>query len=115
MGGDNFIDWRTRGKCASLSPVDYDAMFFPESGRSICKARKFCNTCPVIAQCLEAALANDDQGIWAGTNYEERQSILRFREQLRAPTAVETITSIDVGVVTPTRRKIVRRSNITFV
>ena len=94
-----YWDWRPKGLCKKLTHKQADKLFFPDSGRSINKAKAFCQGCPVSTECLEYALDNKLGGIWAGTNETERKRILRFRDKLS-------------GVVTP--RKIVERRNITF-
>lgn len=93
------MDWRLKGKCAKLTPPQYDKLFFPNSGRSINNAKKFCTNCPVEEECLEFALTNEVKGIWAGTSEKDRIGILRFRNQLS-------------GIVVA--KKIVARKNITF-
>lgn len=99
MDSTTYWDWRPKGNCASLKPAQTDKLFFPESGRSINKAKAFCKNCPVVTLCLEYALDNELSGIWAGTSGEERRQMLRFKRQLE-------------GVVTV--RKIVARRNISF-
>lgn len=96
---DTYWDWRPKGLCRKLSAQQADMLFFPNSGRSINKAKSFCQGCPVSTECLEHALDNRLPGIWAGTNDTERKRILKFRDKLR-------------GVVTP--RKIIERRNISF-
>lgn len=68
-------------------------MFFPSSGRVSNKAKSFCNNCPVLKECLEQALKNDDDGIRAGTTYRERLSMQRFHRGLSG-TASKTRTNI---------------------
>lgn len=94
------MDWRTSGKCANLKPESYDKLFFPEAGRSINKAKAFCNNCPVLKQCLEQALTNREQGIWAGTTEADRSKILAFRNQLNNRTFTEP--------------RVVKRTNFVF-
>lgn len=71
-------------------------MFFPATGKNQ-KAKAFCNNCPVITQCLQSALANDEYGIWAGTTEKERAQMKAFERALLPPTP-----------------KIVKRSHFTF-
>lgn len=71
--------WRERAACRGEEPE----LFFPvgASGpalRQIEQAKEVCRHCPVIAQCLAAALANgEDAGIWGGTTPEERRLMRR--------------------------------------
>lgn len=69
--------WRTRSACR-----DSDAdVFFPigSSGpavEQIDTARRICGACPVAQECLEFALAtNQEAGIWGGTTEEERRRL----------------------------------------
>lgn len=81
----------------SLDPKQFDKLFFPDSGRSIKKARTFCGDCPVRDDCLEFALDNDCVGVWAGTNYEERKGIINFRNMALtfAPVAAATVIRVE--------------------
>lgn len=80
------LDWQERGACRT---ADRDLFFVPngERGNSIAKnereaaAKAVCEFCPVKATCLEEALKDDLQGVWGGTNDEERRAIKREREQ----------------------------------
>ncbi|NEK86824.1 WhiB family transcriptional regulator [Blastococcus saxobsidens] len=61
--------------CAETDPE----AFFPEKGGSTRDAKRVCTGCPVRAQCLEFALANDERfGIWGGLSERERR---RLRQQ----------------------------------
>lgn len=65
-------------KCASLNPQQADALFFPGPGGKINKAKTFCETCPVIKQCLQDALKFKLDGFWAGTTFDERRLMKDF-------------------------------------
>lgn len=39
------------------------------------RAKRYCAGCPVRTECLSYALANDEQGIWAGTTERQRNSM----------------------------------------
>lgn len=75
--------WREQAACRGEQPE----LFFPvgTSGpalRQIEQAKEICRSCPVIAQCLAAALANgEDAGIWGGTTPEERRLMRRSPAQ----------------------------------
>lgn len=54
--------------------------WFPEQGVNGLAAKRACFSCPVVAQCLNWALANPqlaDFGIWGGTTRSERIAIRR--------------------------------------
>lgn len=64
--------WWERGACLD---ADSEA-FFPEKGGSTRPAKRICQTCPVIDECLEYALANDERfGIWGGKSERERRRL----------------------------------------
>lgn len=65
--------WMESAVCASADPEEW----FPEKGVSAHAAKKICATCPVIDECLQFALKNDEQGVWGGTSHRERRSLLR--------------------------------------
>jgi WhiB family redox-sensing transcriptional regulator len=69
-------------RLAHLFPVDSDPdIFFPvgSSGpavEQIDTARRICNACPVASECLEFALAtNQEAGIWGGLTEEDRRRL----------------------------------------
>ncbi len=66
--------WQERALCAQTDPE----AFFPEKGGSTREAKKICAQCPVRAECLEYALANDERfGIWGGLSERERRRLRR--------------------------------------
>jgi WhiB family transcriptional regulator, redox-sensing transcriptional regulator len=76
-GRDNH--WRARASCAS---VESD-LFFPigvtgPAVDQIAAAKAVCATCPVQSECLEFAIAtNQEYGVWGGTSEEERRALRR--------------------------------------
>jgi WhiB family redox-sensing transcriptional regulator len=80
--------WQRRAACRRPG-VDPDA-FYPDKGGSTRAAKRICNgdqdrrACPVRAQCLELALANDERfGVWGGLSERERRRL----RPARAPVA----------------------------
>lgn len=70
-------DWLERAKCAGHDPQ----RFFATKGRAE-GGLAICATCPVQAECLEFALANDQRyGIWGGTTECRRRRMLDRRTQ----------------------------------
>jgi WhiB family redox-sensing transcriptional regulator len=72
-------DWHADAVCATTDPD----LFFPAKGdhHTARKAREFCATCPVAAQCLEYALANEErEGIWSGLNGEQLKKLGKRRK-----------------------------------
>ena len=39
------------------------------------QAKKLCQTCPYITECLEWALTKNDPGVWGGTSENDRRKI----------------------------------------
>ena len=74
--------WRLDALCAETDPE----AFFPEKGGSTRDAKRVCSGCPVRAECLEFALANDERfGIWGGLSERERRRLrLQQRMELTA-------------------------------
>lgn len=56
-------------------------LWYPESGgesHALRQAKKYCEECPVRAECLAFALANNEEhGIWGGLTVRERQKLKR--------------------------------------
>jgi WhiB family redox-sensing transcriptional regulator len=70
-------DWRDSAACQDTDPD----LFFPvgTTGPAIDQieaAKSVCRQCAVQAECLEFALAtNQDSGVWGGTSEEERRKL----------------------------------------
>ena len=78
------LAWQDHALCAQVDPE----LWFPEKGGSTKDAKAVCRECPVRAECLEYALASQQEwGVWGGTNEHERQAILRAKK--RQPGAAE--------------------------
>jgi len=59
---------------ALCSQSDPEA-WFPETGPAV-GARRICDACPVRRQCLDHAIAaNEQHGIWGGLNEVERRAL----------------------------------------
>ena len=77
----NTEPWVEDGTCNQTDPE----AFFPERGGSNREAKRVCKACPVVAECLEYALRNDEPfGIWGGTSERERR---RMKQRQRAQAA----------------------------
>lgn len=78
--------WHAQAKCKGLPTK----LFYPARGevrmssdsylREEYPARKYCNACPVRAECLEAGL-QEVYGIWGGTSGRQRRR-MRLRRRL---------------------------------
>lgn len=69
--------WRDRSACRDSDPD----VFFPIGSTGMAleqieTARRICTACPVRDECLEFALAtNQEAGVWGGTTEEERRKL----------------------------------------
>jgi len=62
---------------AACKEADAD-LFFPEGKdkrEQEYKAKKICASCPIVTDCLQFAIDNDQLGIWGGTTEDERRHI----------------------------------------
>jgi len=63
--------WAEHGACKGKT-----ALFFPEPGdtKSAARAFEICATCPVLEQCREHVMTNEERyGIWGGMNGVRRR------------------------------------------
>lgn len=67
-----------RGSCSRTDPE----AFYPEGkGASTADAKRVCNRCPVIAECLQWALDTDEvHGVWGGLSQRQRTKLRRERD-----------------------------------
>ncbi|HET6794272.1 MAG TPA: WhiB family transcriptional regulator [Acidimicrobiales bacterium] len=70
-------DWRDIAACRDTDPD----LFFPVGTTGLAldqieSAKAVCRQCPSLDQCLEFALAtNQESGVWGGTSEEERRKL----------------------------------------
>lgn len=73
------LDWQQNALCQRASR-DRLRDFFPGKGSRHVAAKQVCAACPVTNECLEFALASDEQhGVWGGLNPRERARLARQR------------------------------------
>jgi WhiB family redox-sensing transcriptional regulator len=65
---DSLTAWMAEGSCRAYPP----AMFFPSDGVGVDRARRICETCPVLEHRIE-------HGVWGGCSERERRRILKRR------------------------------------
>lgn len=76
LGYTEATDWQESALCAQSDPDEW----FQEKGGSTKTAKSVCHDCPVKADCLEYALANDERfGVWGGLSAIERRRLVRAR------------------------------------
>ena len=65
-------DWMERALCAQVDPE----LFYPEIGGDARPARRICQACPVIDQCLQHSLDTEEEhGVWGGLTRTERRKL----------------------------------------
>ena len=70
-------DWQMDAACLEIDPD----LFFSENWHDVEKAKEFCTTCPVMAQCLQRAMEDDEQhGVWGGTSRPDRIRLRKLRK-----------------------------------
>ena len=64
--------WMASAACSRAGTADW----FPRKGRAPTTARAVCQSCPVRAECLAYAMADEDlAGVWGGTTERERKAM----------------------------------------
>jgi WhiB family transcriptional regulator, redox-sensing transcriptional regulator len=63
--------WMAQAACRGRPEVSW----FPLKGDTGAAAKAVCAGCPVRAECLAYALAEDLAGVWAGTSERERRAM----------------------------------------
>lgn len=72
------LSWMRDALCAQVDPE----LFFPDKSGSSTYAKKICNSCPVQRQCLQEALATEeDWGVWGGVSGRARRKFRKPREK----------------------------------
>ena len=72
------INWLDQAACLGKgSDLFYaDAIYTAENKKVIAKAKLFCKSCPVVADCLQYAINNDERfGVWGSFSAKERSTI----------------------------------------
>jgi len=68
------MTWVEQAACSEVGPGPWDSD--DETNNSYREARRVCRVCPVAAECLEWALANDERyGMWGGMTPAERRGL----------------------------------------
>lgn len=77
--------WRADATCAELGPDAAD-LFFSEELAEIAAAKRICAECPVLAPCLEGAIARAEPcGVWGGQLFENGRVLMQKRRRGRPP------------------------------
>ena len=66
--------WMDRAACRGMN----QRAFFPARTEATDETREVCAGCPVAGPCLSYAVAEDLEGVWAGTSKRERRAMRRW-------------------------------------
>lgn len=76
--------------CAQTDPelffpleTEYQVQNTATKYSNLAAAKKICAECPLVLQCLEYAVLNNEIGIWGGTTEHERKLLRRRRSYPR--------------------------------
>ncbi len=60
-----------------MTHAEWTGQFFPERGDGVAvrRAMSICHGCPVRDDCLHAALAGREPGVWGGTSGQQRRRL----------------------------------------
>ena len=74
---DNRIaNWPALARCRTEQVPS--SLFFSEDLGEIATAKRVCAACPVMAECLEQAIVNQEPfGVWGGLTEQERARVQR--------------------------------------
>jgi WhiB family transcriptional regulator, redox-sensing transcriptional regulator len=76
--------WRTHAVCATEAAST--ALFFSEDLGDIATAKRMCARCPVMAECLEEAIVNQEPwGVWGGQLFLNGRMLTVKRGRGRPP------------------------------
>ena len=77
--------WRDEALCRDGSAA-LTALFFSEQLDDIARAKQFCRACPVMTDCLEAALERREPwGVWGGELLANGKILAQKRNRGRPP------------------------------
>ena len=80
-------NWEDFAACKDL-PKEQKDDFFPEKAdghgkKQVNRARKICLDCPVVVECLHAALTTNEQyGVWGMTSPKQRRLLRKYNTTL---------------------------------
>ncbi|HPB44946.1 MAG: WhiB family transcriptional regulator [Microthrixaceae bacterium] len=77
--------WHLDAACAAATPGTA-RLFFSDDLSDIIAAKTICSTCPVISECLDTALARQEQwGVWGGQLIVAGKVVMTKRRRGRPP------------------------------
>lgn len=76
------LPWVAKAKCVDADPET----FYPDKGQPATAAKEVCAGCPVIEECLDYAMANNERfGVWGGLSEPERKKLRGGRRERARP------------------------------
>lgn len=82
FGMDKYnLEWMHHGKCSNDKTVHASQVtlkidpFYPDKINKGSHPERYCSGCPVIQQCLQHAIENDEDGVWGGTTAKGRRRL----------------------------------------
>lgn len=91
--------WRADAACGELSRNDA-ALFFSEVLSEVAAAKRICAECPVLAPCLEGAIARAEPcGVWGGQLFENGRVLMQKRRRGRPPKVARADDELPVVAV----------------
>jgi WhiB family redox-sensing transcriptional regulator len=76
---------RSLAACSTLTG-ELTKVFFSDELRDIARAKRICETCPVLAECLEGALIRHEPwGVWGGQLFLSGKVVMTKRPRGRPP------------------------------
>ena len=76
---------RTLAACSTLTG-ELTGVFFSDELHDIARAKRICEGCPVMAECLEGALARREPwGVWGGQLFHAGRIVVHKRRRGRPP------------------------------
>ncbi len=77
--------WERDAACAGAGP-ETARLFFSDDIGEIAEAKRMCATCPVIVECLDTAIARNEQwGVWGGQLFVAGRIVMTKRRRGRPP------------------------------
>jgi len=74
--------WNDLSACRTVP--DAASLFYSEDLGKIAEAKRVCSTCPVLAECLESALASKEPwGVWGGQLFMNGKMLTQKRRRGR--------------------------------
>ena len=72
--------WVARGICYGADP----GIFFPPRHDPGTEAKRICQHCPVLDECLDYALQAGELGVWGGKTEAERRTLRRKQSRKKS-------------------------------